>query len=114
MGSKLAQDKTMSALRSFIIAAAALWAAGHALAQNGERASTPPGQSQDGAAPSHGAIKGGTILPGETGGTPDRAKNEARCDELLGTLREECLERQRETAAGGTKPPSEAPDTRKR
>ena len=49
--------------------------------------------------PSDGAIKGGSILPGETGGMPDkgaskdmeRATLEKRCAELKGTLREDCL-----------------------
>jgi hypothetical protein len=82
-----------------------------AFAQTGERGSVPPGESRDGAAPSDGAIKGGTILPGETGGTPDKAKMERRCEELSGTLREDCLRQEREAASGGTRPPS---DTRKR
>jgi len=70
-----------------------------------------PGQSRDGAAPSDGAIKGGTILPGETGGMPDRAKMKKRCDELSGTLREDCLKQEREAGSGETKPLS---DTRKK
>ena len=49
--------------------------------------------------PSDGAIKGGTILPGETGGMPEKGPSEEmrretlekRCAELKGTLREDCL-----------------------
>ena len=68
-------------------------------AQSGERGSVPPGQSRDGAAPSDGALKGGSILPGESAGIPDRAKTEKRCDELSGSLREDCLkEREREVS----------------
>ena len=104
---------TTNAVRLFI-AAAALWAAGHAISQDGKRASTPPGQSQDGAAPSDGAIKGGPILPGESSGIPDREKNAARCDQLLGSLREDCLEQERKAAAGGTRPPIDASESRPR
>jgi hypothetical protein len=68
-------------------------------AQTGERGSVPPGQSRDGAAPSDGALKGGTILPGESAGMPDRARMERRCDELTGTLREDCLKQEREAAS---------------
>jgi hypothetical protein len=78
-----------------------------------ERGSTPPGQSKDGAAPADGAIKGGSILPGEQSGIPDKAKSQARCDELLGTLREDCLERER-TGAAGSGRESETSDTRTR
>ena len=96
----------MNAFRLFVtLLAVAL--AGAAFGQSGERGSTPPGQSRDGAAPSDGAIKGGAILPGESGGMPDRAKLEKRCDELSGTLREDCLKQQREAASGETKLPSD-------
>jgi hypothetical protein len=80
--------------------------------QTGERGSVPPGQSRDGAAPADGAIKGGAILPGETGGRPHKDR---RCEQLAGSLREDCLKEQREAAAtGATKPvdilqPSDAP-----
>ena len=106
----------MRAFRLFI-GTAILAAAGHAWAQSGERGSIAPGQSQDGAAPSDGALKGGAILPGEAGGMPDRAKTQARCDELLGTLREECLEKERSSASSGATAPadsSDPSDTRKR
>ena len=95
----------MTELR-IIVAILALALAGAAVvAQTGERGSIPLGQSQDGAAPADGAIKGGAILPGETSGLPDKEKLERRCEELSGTLREDCLKRQREAAAtGATKP----------
>ena len=56
--------------------------------------------------PADGAIKGGTILPGEKGGMPEKepAKKaeqdmlEKRCEELSGSLREDCLKQQREQA----------------
>ena len=50
-------------------------------------------QAQDGAAPSEGAIKGGSILPGESGGMPEgtakapSTEGLKRCYELSGTLR---------------------------
>ena len=74
-----------------------------AFAQSGERGSIPPGQSRDGAAPAEGAIKGGAILPGESAGMP-----ETRCEELSGTLREDCLKQKRDAATGGTTEPGPA------
>ena len=68
-------------------------------AQTEERGSAPLGQSRDGAGPADGALKGGTILPGESSGMPDgkdSAKMKLRCDELTGTLREDCLKQERE------------------
>jgi hypothetical protein len=68
--------------------------------------STPLGRSAgtDGSRPADGAIKGGAIVPGETGGMPtDRAAS--RCSDLTGTLREQCLARERDAGAGGTRPP---------
>jgi hypothetical protein len=83
-------------------------------------ASTPIGRGTgaDGSRPADGAIKGGAILPGESAGMPDeRAKS--RCSDLEGTLREQCLERERGASSGGTRlpdadiakppPPREAP-----
>ena len=72
------------------------------------RGSTPPGMSQDGAKPSDGAIMGGTsIAPGETAGVPNRTPSDSaeakkRCDEMSGSLREQCLEKERSSATGGT------------
>jgi hypothetical protein len=100
----------MSLLRVAVIAASLAIAPG-ALAQDGTRGSVPPGESRDGAKPSDGALKGGTILPGESSGIPDRAKMERRCDELSGTLREDCLKQEREAASGATALPPI--DTRK-
>ena len=82
-----------------IVLIATFWAlAGPVLPQTGERASTPPGASQDGSRPADGAIKGGSILPGERSGVPGNAK----CQELSGTLREDCLKQEREAGVGGT------------
>lgn len=73
---------------------------------DGERGSTPPGLSQDGARPAEGAIKGGAIAPGESGGMPRKgpaapradtpgaggtASALQRCYQLEGTLREQCV-----------------------
>ncbi|HVJ12091.1 MAG TPA: hypothetical protein VNC62_11045 [Burkholderiales bacterium] len=96
---------------------AALLFAGTAVAQTGEqRGSAPLGTSQDGSKPADGAIKGGTIAPGESAGMPTR-KTE-RCYDLSGTLREDCLKQEREAAGGETKlplPPEPAPsDSRTR
>lgn len=92
----------MNAFRLFI-ACVALGASCAALGQSGERGSIPPGQSKDGSAPADGAIKGGAIVPGESAGIPEKA--EKRCDQLSGTLREECLERERAAGTGGTTEP---------
>ena len=66
--------------------------------------------------PMDGAIKGGSVLPGETSGTPDARPTPApsksgieRCNELSGTLREQCLEQERKSAAGATRAPGEPP-----
>jgi hypothetical protein len=69
-------------------------------------ASTPIGRGAgtDGSRPADGAIKGGTIVPGESAGVPtDRAAS--RCADLNGTLREECLAQERNVSAGGTRLP---------
>ena len=100
----------MNALR-VLLAILAMTFAGAALAQSEQRGSVPPGQSRDGGAPSDGALKGGTILPGETAGVPDSkpqtppSERVARCEELRGTLREECLAQETRAGAGGTKDP---------
>ena len=72
--------------------------------------------ARDGAKPSDGAIKGGSVLPGETSGTPDARPTPApaprgveRCNELSGTLREQCLEQERKASAGATSAPGEPP-----
>jgi hypothetical protein len=68
------------------------------------------------AKPSDGAIKGGSVLPGETAGRPDQrptpgasSQGTKRCDELPATLREECLERERQAGTGATRTPGEPP-----
>lgn len=76
--------------------------AGTAFAQDAGRGSTPPGQSQDGAGPSDGALKGGAILPGEQSGVPESGKVQSRCEELTGSLREECLKQARSGSSGST------------
>ena len=81
-------------------------------AGDGVRGSTPPGMSQDGARPADGALKGGSpILPGESAGIPNKddpvTKDTRiqRCDELSGSLREQCLEKDRDAATGATTAP---------
>ena len=91
-----------------IVLIATFWAlAGPVLPQTGERASTPPGASQDGSRPADGAIKGGSILPGERSGVPGNAK----CAELSGSLREDCLKQEREAGVGGTTTESSSRET---
>jgi hypothetical protein len=80
-----------------------------------ERGATPPGASSDGAAPAQGAIKGGAILPGETGGVPRAAPGMpqtehtvSRCLDLTGVLREECLRQEAAAGAAGRTAPGPA------
>ena len=76
-------------------------------------AQTPDGKD---ARPSDGAIKGGSVLPGERSGIPDNRPTPAptpsgveRCNELSGTLREQCLDKERRSASGATRAPGEPP-----
>jgi hypothetical protein len=71
--------------------------------------------AKDGAKPSDGAIKGGSVLPGETSGTPDTrptpgpSSGPERCNELSGSLREQCLAQERKSSSGATRAPGEPP-----
>jgi hypothetical protein len=83
------------------------------------RGSTPPGMSQDGAAPAEGAIKGGSIRPGEAGGlpntggtAPDSAERKARCEQLTGKLRDDCLQKEQSAAGASSAPLPSVPGTR--
>jgi hypothetical protein len=74
------------------------------------RGSPAPGTAQDGSRPADGAIKGGAMLPGESAGVPDPTGAPAdpvrkACADLTGTLRAECLAREREASRGGSRPP---------
>jgi hypothetical protein len=88
----------------------------HTLAQDAGRGSTPPGISQDGSSASEGALKGGSIAPGETAGVPNEGKAlgtpseraVARCKDLQGTLREQCLKDAAGASTGGTRPSESA------
>ncbi|HWD22005.1 MAG TPA: hypothetical protein VG591_02620 [Burkholderiales bacterium] len=101
----------MNALRA-VLALSIFAFAGIVFGQNGAgegmRGSTPPGSSRDGSAPGDGAIKGGSILPGETGGQPNETRKPStaeglkRCYELSGTLRDQCLLQERGASTGGT------------
>jgi hypothetical protein len=77
---------------------------GLAVAQSTEepRGSIPPGTAADGSRPADGAIKGGSIQPGETGGLPDERVR--RCKELSGTLREDCLKKEQDANTGAGAP----------
>jgi hypothetical protein len=58
----------------------------------------------DGVRPADGAIKGGSLLPGEKSGVPTDSPTN-RCQDLSGTLREQCLAQERGASTGGTRPP---------
>jgi hypothetical protein len=103
---------TMRTLQRAFILALSLSAAS-ALAQtagDATRGNTPPGRSQDGSGPADGAIKGGSILPGEKAGVPDKdgatgsSEGIKRCKELTGLLREQCLDKERSAAGGSSAP----------
>jgi hypothetical protein len=68
--------------------------------------STPLGKgtAPDGARPADGAIKGGSIVPGESAGMPTD-RQISRCADLTGTLREQCLAQDKGAASGATTPP---------
>jgi hypothetical protein len=74
------------------------------------RGSVPPGTAIDGSRPSDGAITGGSILPGESGGLPggrsgDSSERLKRCNELSGTLRDDCLLKEQSSTTGAAKAP---------
>jgi hypothetical protein len=78
------------------------------------RGSTPPGASQDGSRPAEGAIRGGTLAPGETGGMPAKTPaGRARCYQLGGSLREQCLADEARKTGAETRPPSGATPARR-
>jgi len=89
---------------------------------DGERGSTPPGMSHDGAAPADGAIKGGSIVPGEQGGLPTKKDPTSttagdrlqRCDDLTGVLRTDCLQKERSAAGGSSARPERDRDNDER
>ncbi|HYD56531.1 MAG TPA: hypothetical protein VEB41_06465 [Burkholderiales bacterium] len=93
-----------------ILALAFLLSPAAAFAQpaDGARGSVPPGSAADGSRPADGAIKGGSILPGERGGVPENApspeRRAANCNELSGTLRDDCVRREQDAGVGATKP----------
>ena len=88
-----------------------------ALAQAGDptRGNTAPGMSQDGSRPMDGAVKGGSIVPGESAGMPNAdsrtssAERLKRCNELAGKLRDDCIAQER-SAAGGSSAPRKSKD----
>ena len=82
-----------------------------AAGDTGTRGNTPPGMSTDGSHPADGAIKGGSIVPGEsagvpnTGGTaPSSEERLKRCEQLTGKLRDDCVQKERSAAGGASAP----------
>lgn len=61
----------------------------------------PPGIARDGSAPAEGAIKGGS-LERDIRSSPEPRRDIARCKELQGKLREECLRDLRPREAPGS------------
>jgi hypothetical protein len=93
---------------SMAAALLALASAGFAQAPGDGNAAGAGQGARDGSRPADGAIVGGSISPAETGGlpadvgVPKTATERAieRCNELIGTLRHQCLE-QEQSASGG-------------
>src|SRR3954466_14412672 len=87
--------------------------AGAAAAQSTRDSGTARGA--DGSRPGDGAITGGSIVPGETGGVPGVGRSDnprerlKRCNELTGTLRDQCLAQERSSSTGGASIPGTAP-----
>ena len=80
----------------------------------GETRPTVPG-ARDGSAPADGAIKGGSMEQGRQAVDSAKPQTEsdssaARCHDLNGSLRDDCLrdERNRNAASGGTRAPEPA------
>ncbi|HEY1286902.1 MAG TPA: hypothetical protein VGF58_01150 [Burkholderiales bacterium] len=92
----------------FAVTAVLLGLAAPGLAQTttDNPSSTPLGKGAgpDGTKPSDGAIKGGSIVPGETAGVPTD-RQVSRCADLTGTLREQCLADEKGGSTGGTAAP---------
>jgi hypothetical protein len=79
--------------------------------QTDPRGSVPPGSAADGSRPADGAIKGGSILPGERGGVPQSTERTpeqrvAKCNELSGVLRDQCLRDAHDASVGATREPA--------
>ena len=92
---------TLSSLSRALVVA--LTFAGSSFAQT-SGAPSDKGTSADGSRPADGAIKGGSILPGETSGMPN-PEVKSRCADLTGTLKEQCLAQEQGASTGGTRLP---------
>jgi hypothetical protein len=80
-------------------------------AQTDSRGTVPPGSAADGSRPADGAIQGGSILPGERGGVPEGSgrtpeQRIAKCNELSGVLRDQCLRDAKDASVGGSRDPA--------
>jgi hypothetical protein len=95
-------------MKPFTLVLSLLFLSGLAAAQEPGRGSIPPGTSQDGSGAAEGAIKGGSIQPGERSGVPDDTPAAKRCQELSGSLRDQCL-KDAESAGTGTTAPGTLP-----
>jgi hypothetical protein len=79
---------------------------------NDMRGTVPHGSAADGSRPADGAITGGSIQPGERSGIPTSKPSAGvsleerirRCEQLVGTLRDDCLRKERSSGAGGSQP----------
>ena len=82
-----------------LLLAGSIGASAQAAEGGDRRGSVPPGTSQDGSGPSAGAIKGGSLDSKDAAGAESkRPPDEARCRDLTGTLRAQCLADARQNA----------------
>src|SRR5262245_8767036 len=95
-----------------LLAVALAGAAAVSLAQTADetnrRGSIPPGESRDDSAPAAGAIKGGSIELA-SGGSRAPERDKARCEELTGVLREQCLRELGGSAGDAARPAGATP-----
>jgi hypothetical protein len=91
-------------MKPFALLLSLLVFSGLAAAQEAGRGAIPPGTSQDGSGAADGAIKGGSIQPGERSGLPDPSPAAKRCEQLSGTLREQCLKDAESGSTGASAP----------
>jgi hypothetical protein len=113
----MARLKSVASLALTAAATFGFLAATHAAAGVPSAAGTGGAVAPDGGRPSDGAIEGGSIRPGESAGLPhsvpgagqdsDRPSERAvrLCNDLTGSLREQCLLKEQGASTGNTAAP---------
>jgi hypothetical protein len=94
-------------IAAVLLAGAAAASLAQTSSETAQRGSILPGESRDESRPAEGAIQGGSIEE-DIGATRTPGRDIARCKQLTGELREQCL-RDLGAGAGGSRPPAPAP-----